>query len=100
MTLFEEERWIWDIEMLFWKYYSSNNITWSLHEKKSFLSSPFMNTTHADKTLHYYLYFQPNLSDMYELDVNRVHAIVSKMIINEELMASLDQPSQCIIMHK
>lgn len=42
----------------------------------------------------------PNLGDMFELEVNRVHAIVSKMIINEELMASLDQPTQCIIMHR
>jgi len=42
----------------------------------------------------------PNLGDMFELEVNRVHALVSKMIINEELMASLDQPTQCIIMHK
>merc|ERR1739844_398664 len=42
----------------------------------------------------------PNLGEMFELDVNRVHALVSKMIINEELMASLDQPSQCIVMHR
>ena len=37
---------------------------------------------------------------MFELEVNSVHALVSKMIINEELMASLDQPTQCIIMHR
>jgi hypothetical protein len=29
-----------------------------------------------------------------------VHAIVSKMIINEELMASLDEPSECMVMHR
>merc|ERR1740131_903332 len=42
----------------------------------------------------------PILADMFELEVNSVHALVSKMIINEELMASLDQPTQCIIMHR
>jgi translation initiation factor 3 subunit C len=45
-------------------------------------------------------YVQPILADMFELEVNSVHALVSKMIINEELMASLDQPSQCIVMHR
>merc|ERR1719225_1616583 len=42
----------------------------------------------------------PILADMFELEVNSVHALVSKMIITEELMASLDQPSQCIVMHR
>merc|ERR1719339_441501 len=37
---------------------------------------------------------------MFELEENLVHALVSKMIIAEELMASLDQPSQCIVMHR
>ena len=37
---------------------------------------------------------------MFELDQNSVHAVVSKMIITEELMASLDQPSQCVMMHR
>jgi len=42
----------------------------------------------------------PVLAELFELEVNNVHALVSKMIINEELMASMDQPSQCIVMHK
>jgi len=42
----------------------------------------------------------PVLAEMFELEVNGVHALVSKMIINEELMASLDQPTQCIVMHR
>lgn len=42
----------------------------------------------------------PLLAEMFELEENLVHALVSKMIIAEELMASLDQPSQCIVMHR
>merc|ERR1719228_257134 len=42
----------------------------------------------------------PILAELFELEVNNVHALVSKMIITEELMASLDQPSQCIVMHR
>ncbi|VVD00596.1 unnamed protein product [Leptidea sinapis] len=30
----------------------------------------------------------------------RVHSLVSKMIINEELLASLDDPSECAILHR
>lgn len=40
------------------------------------------------------------LSDMFELDKGVVHSIMSKMIINEELMASLDEPTQTVIMHR
>ena len=29
-----------------------------------------------------------------------VHAIVAKMIISEELMASMDEPSECMIMDR
>ncbi|XP_074874935.1 eukaryotic translation initiation factor 3 subunit C-like isoform X1 [Buteo buteo] len=40
------------------------------------------------------------LADMFELDLPTVHSIISKMIINEELMASLDQPTQTVMMHR
>merc|ERR1719150_2599055 len=40
------------------------------------------------------------LSEMFELDKGEVHAIVSKMIISEELMASLDEPTECMVMHR
>lgn len=40
------------------------------------------------------------LSSMFELDKPVVHSIVSKMIINEELMASLDEPTQSVVMHR
>lgn len=40
------------------------------------------------------------LAKMFDLDRSTVHSIVSKMIINEELMASLDEPTQSIVMHR
>ncbi|XP_014246697.1 eukaryotic translation initiation factor 3 subunit C [Cimex lectularius] len=40
------------------------------------------------------------LCDMFELDKFIIYSIVSKMIINEELMASLDDPSQTVVMHR
>jgi len=46
------------------------------------------------------LKLQVSLSELFELKKETVHAIVSKMIINEELMASLDEPSECMVMHR
>lgn len=40
------------------------------------------------------------LALMFELDRPVVHSIISKMIINEELMASLDDPTQTVVMHR
>uniref|UniRef100_A0A4W5NB26 Eukaryotic translation initiation factor 3 subunit C n=1 Tax=Hucho hucho TaxID=62062 RepID=A0A4W5NB26_9TELE len=40
------------------------------------------------------------LKEMFELELPMVHSIISKMIINEELMASLDQPTQTVVMHR
>lgn len=42
----------------------------------------------------------PYLSEMYDLPKLKVHSIISKMIINEELMASLDDPSETVVMHR
>lgn len=41
----------------------------------------------------------PALAKMFELDRAVVHSIISKMIINEELMASLDDPTSTVVMH-
>jgi translation initiation factor 3 subunit C len=40
------------------------------------------------------------LAQMFELEKPVVHSIISKMIINEELMASLDDPTQTVVMHR
>ncbi|XP_078741891.1 eukaryotic translation initiation factor 3 subunit C-like [Lampetra fluviatilis] len=40
------------------------------------------------------------LGDMFELEAPVVHSVISKMIINEELMASLDQPTLTVVMHR
>jgi len=40
------------------------------------------------------------LGEQFSLEKAAVHAIVSKMIINEELMASLDEPTECMVMHR
>lgn len=42
----------------------------------------------------------PYLAEMYELPKPKVHSIISKMIINEELMASLDDPTETVVMHR
>ena len=40
------------------------------------------------------------LSKMLDLDKATVHSIVSKMMTNEELMTSLDEPTQTLVMHR
>ncbi|CAO3655012.1 unnamed protein product [Mucor hiemalis] len=40
------------------------------------------------------------LAGMFDLSVSSVNAIIAKMIFNEELSASLDQVTQCIVLHQ
>ncbi|MFH4980709.1 hypothetical protein AB6A40_007418 [Gnathostoma spinigerum] len=40
------------------------------------------------------------LSGLFELNKQTVNAVITKMIISEELSASLDEPSNCLIMHR
>ncbi|CAG5123359.1 unnamed protein product, partial [Candidula unifasciata] len=41
-----------------------------------------------------------SLVTMFQIDKTLAHATISKMIINEELMASLDEPTQIVVMHR
>ncbi|KHJ78883.1 PCI domain protein [Oesophagostomum dentatum] len=40
------------------------------------------------------------LATLFELDKNQVHSVISKMIIQEELSATLDEPTDCLMMHR
>ncbi|XP_067935019.1 eukaryotic translation initiation factor 3 subunit C-like [Watersipora subatra] len=40
------------------------------------------------------------LAEMFQLPRTTIHSIISKMIINEELLASLDEPTQSVVMHR
>jgi translation initiation factor 3 subunit C len=40
-----------------------------------------------------------NLAKQYELEEQTVHSIISKLVITEELAASWDEPSNCIVTH-
>lgn len=42
----------------------------------------------------------PYLSEMFDLPKLKVHSIISKMIINEELMALLDDPTETVVMQR
>ncbi|XP_059146411.1 eukaryotic translation initiation factor 3 subunit C-like isoform X2 [Physella acuta] len=41
-----------------------------------------------------------SLAAMFQIETTLAHATISKMIINEELMASLDEPTQIVVMHR
>ncbi|VDK44270.1 unnamed protein product [Anisakis simplex] len=40
------------------------------------------------------------LAELFDLSTRKVHSVISRMIISEELTASLDEPTNCLIMHR
>jgi len=42
----------------------------------------------------------PRLAEMYEMDFAQVHSVVAKMIINQELAASMDEPTKTVVLHR
>jgi len=42
----------------------------------------------------------PRLAEMYEMDFQHVHSIVAKMIITQELAASMDEPTKTVVLHR
>ncbi|PAA58436.1 hypothetical protein BOX15_Mlig025805g1 [Macrostomum lignano] len=40
------------------------------------------------------------LAEQFELELSQVHSVVSRMILHDEISASLDEPTRCIVMHK
>ena len=42
----------------------------------------------------------PLLEKQFDLDIKIIHQIISKMILMDELLASLDDPTNCLIMHR
>lgn len=81
---------------------------WDLMAKSSDVTSMLIEKV-KEETLRSYLFKYSsvyesmsisNLAEMFDLVNGHVYSIISKMIINEELMASLDEPTQTVIMHR
>ena len=53
-----------------------------------------------EKLIKFSLNLQESLGQTFDMEKPAVHAIVAKMIISEELMASMDEPSECMIMDR
>uniref|UniRef100_A0A1B6E4Z8 Eukaryotic translation initiation factor 3 subunit C n=1 Tax=Clastoptera arizonana TaxID=38151 RepID=A0A1B6E4Z8_9HEMI len=82
---------VWDL------FYESNKVREMLTKliKEESLRTYLFTYSHVYASIS-----MATLSEMFELEMSVVHSIISKMIINEELMASLDDPTQTVVMHR
>jgi len=42
----------------------------------------------------------PRLANMYDMEFQQVHSVIAKMIINQELAASMDEPTKTVVLHR
>ena len=77
---------------IFWRQY--------VHTLTFFLKNKWFYWFHEKTLKHFAYFFQESLAQSFDLEKQAVHAIVAKMIINEELMASMDEPTECMVMHR
>ncbi|CAH0548824.1 unnamed protein product [Brassicogethes aeneus] len=82
---------VWDL------FYQANNVREMLTKliKEESLRTYLFTYSHVYDSIS-----MATLANMFELGKPVVHSIISKMIINEELMASLDDPTQTVVMHR
>ena len=85
-----------------------NNKVWNLFHRPDQVRS-MLERKIREESLRAYLFTYSHvydsisldiLSKMLDLEKPTVHSIVSKMMTNEELMASLDEPTQTLVMHR
>uniref|UniRef100_H2Z1Q7 Eukaryotic translation initiation factor 3 subunit C n=1 Tax=Ciona savignyi TaxID=51511 RepID=H2Z1Q7_CIOSA len=85
-----------------------NNKVWNLFSKSTEVRE-MLETKIKEESISTYLFtysqFYDNvsldwLSSMFKLDKTTCHRIISKLIINEELAASWDEPSSSLVLHR
>jgi translation initiation factor 3 subunit C len=85
-----------------------NSKVWDLFQNKASIRDMIVSKIQGE-SLHTFLFTCSSvynklsletLAEMFELDVCMVHSMISKMIINEELMASLEEPTETVMMHR
>lgn len=82
---------VWDL------FYEADRVREMLHQ---FIKEESLRTYLFTYSNVYSSISIPSLAQMYDLPIKKVHSLISKMIINEELMASFDDPTETVVMHR